>query len=62
MTAMDVEDQLRPEAYAVIDRIAFPLWKPPAHVTIDDRAVTFTGLWPSLDDIATFKPWNRSTK
>ena len=39
--------------------IQWPLEKPPALVTLDDRAVTFTGQWPSLDDLAAFKPWNK---
>lgn len=33
--------------------------KPPAHLTLDDRAVTFCGTWPDLDDIERFRPWNR---
>lgn len=40
-------------------RLSFPLWKPPAHVTIDDRAITFNGAWPTLAEIAEFRPWNR---
>lgn len=39
--------------------INFPLHKPPAHLTIDDRALTFTGRWPSLDELLAFKPWNK---
>ena len=42
-----------------IDELTFPLEKPPAFVTIDDRAITFTGIWPSVEDIKKFKPWNR---
>ena len=41
------------------NRIRFPLEKPPAMVTIDDRAITFTGEWPDLDDLKAFKPWNK---
>lgn len=37
----------------------FPTQKPPAFVTIDDRALTFTGVFPSLEEINSFKPWNK---
>lgn len=33
--------------------------KPPAFVTIDDRAIMFTGEWPSVETIKSFKPWNK---
>lgn len=33
--------------------------KPPAHVTLDDRALTFTGEWPRVEDLRAFTPWNR---
>jgi hypothetical protein len=39
--------------------LSFPLEKPSAFVTIDDRALTFTGIWPSIDTLINFKPWNR---
>jgi hypothetical protein len=42
-----------------LEVIQFPSEKPPAHVLIDDRAITFTGEWPSFDSIAKFKPWNK---
>lgn len=38
--------------------IIFPTEKPPAKVTIDDRALTFTGVWPTINDLKDFKPWN----
>jgi len=38
--------------------ISFPTSKPPAHVSIDDRAVTFTGTWPALETLKNFRPWN----
>lgn len=31
--------------------------KPGAHVTLDDRAITFNGQWPSIRDLVLFKPW-----
>lgn len=33
--------------------------KPPSIVTIDDRAICFTGVWPTIEDIKAFKPWNK---
>jgi len=43
----------------VMNSISFPKHKPPAILTIDDRAITFTGKWPSMDEIRDFKPWNK---
>ncbi len=40
-------------------QVRFVRMKPPAIVTIDDRALTFTGVWPALDDVRAFKPWNK---
>ena len=39
--------------------IKWPEHKPPAMITIDDRALTFTGEWPRLDELLAFKPWNK---
>lgn len=39
--------------------IEWPTEKPPALVTIDDRAVTFTGTWPDMQSLLEFKPWNK---
>ena len=36
----------------------FPVEKPPAFVGIDDRVIQFTGEWPSLDSLKSFKSWN----
>lgn len=46
-------------ANEILDLIEWPTEKPPALVTIDDRALTFTGEWPSLAAIKDFKPWNK---
>lgn len=40
-------------------RIKWPTSKPPALVTLDDRAITFDGTWPEIDDLKAFKPWNK---
>lgn len=47
--------------HALWGEIQWPLEKPPALVTIDDRALTFTGNWADypLDELAAFKPWNK---
>ena len=41
--------------------VTFATSKPPAFVTIDDRAVNFTGNWKDFnpDDLLKFKPWNQ---
>ena len=39
--------------------VRFAKKKPPALITIDDRAVTFTGDWPDLGKLRQFKPWNK---
>ena len=44
---------------SVLMKIKWPTDKPSALVTLDDRAITFTGTWPSLDELAAFQPWNR---
>jgi hypothetical protein len=37
--------------------IGFPTEKPPAVVTLDDRGLLFTGVWPTVDELKSFKPW-----
>lgn len=37
--------------------ITFPKTKPPATISIDDRAITFTGEWPDVETLKTFQPW-----
>lgn len=40
------------------NRLAWPIKKPAAFLTIDDRAMTFTGIWPNPSQLLFFKPWN----
>lgn len=51
--------ELLPGNFSWIHQIEWPLEKPPALVTIDDRALTFDGTWPSIETIKSFKPWNK---
>ncbi len=45
-----------------LDGLWFPIRKLPAFLTIDDRAICFTGEFPSLDAIAEFQPWYKQPK
>lgn len=44
---------------AWMEDISFPTEKPPALVTIDDRAIQFTGQWPTYRELLDFQPWNK---
>lgn len=50
-------------AGAGMERVRFVRRKPPAIVTIDDRALTFNGDWKDPDwspaALRSFKPWNK---
>ncbi len=43
-------------------KLKWPQTKPPAKITIDDRALTFTGEWPDMGTLLNFKPWNAEMK
>lgn len=42
-----------------LDAIIITDVRPPALVTIDDRALTFDGTWPALETLKAFRPWNK---
>lgn len=42
-----------------LELISFPTRKPPAFLQIDDRAMTFKGEFPSVEEMKSFKPWNK---
>lgn len=42
-----------------IEDVRIVRFKPSAMVTLDDRAITFTGEFPSLDLLKRFRPWNK---
>lgn len=47
------------EWYFRDDILKFPTQKPAAFLTIDDRAICFTGNFPSTEEMMAFKPWNK---
>lgn len=42
-----------------LEVLKFPLFKPAAFLTIDDRCICFNGTFPTIQDILEFKPWNK---
>lgn len=49
------------DADPILSLIQWPKEKPPALITIDDRALTFSGNWKEYDceELLAFKPWNK---
>jgi len=45
-----------------LESVRFVTEKPPALVTIDDRALTFDGTWPDIGVLLAFKPWNKRAR
>lgn len=39
--------------------VGFPTEKPSAFLSIDDRALTFEGVWPEVEGLLEFRPWNK---
>ena len=48
-----------PREYITDKVLKFPVKKPPAFLTIDDRAICFEGEFPTTEQILNFKPWYR---
>lgn len=47
------------KARDLVANLEFPEMKPPAFLTIDDRAITFTGTFPGMKELTSFRPWNK---
>lgn len=43
----------------IVNRVHFSRHKPPASVGLDDRVMTFKGIFPTLEELDSFKPWNK---
>lgn len=58
-----IEAECWGDAALVYRQFSWPWFKPPALMTIDDRALTFNGDWSdpaySPEAIRAFKPWNK---
>ena len=39
--------------------LCFATSKPPAFLTLDDRALTFNGEWPDVESMLNFKSWQQ---
>ena len=39
--------------------IQWPTYKPSAFVSLDDRTITFTGVFPPIAELKRFKAWNK---
>lgn len=56
-THMDDEEEVRIMTNERMRGIFFPRVKPHALIYLDDRAIRFAGVWPTLKDIQTARPW-----
>ena len=52
-------DEIEYASGRFVSNIEFPLMKPAAFLQIDDRAITFTGLFPDPKELLNFNPWNK---
>ena len=44
-------------SYCLIHFIEWPKFKPPAKISLDDRAICFKGIFPSVEELLSFKTW-----
>lgn len=50
-------DEFQGDGFDIFEQIVWPMQKSPAFVTLDDRALTFDGTWPSIEALKAFQPW-----
>jgi len=48
-----------PSCYISDGILKFPVKKPAAFLTIDDRAICFNGVFPTAKEMMSFRPWNK---
>ena len=44
----------------IVDRLFWPATRPAAAVYIDASTVPFRGIYPSIDSLLVFRPWNQT--
>jgi hypothetical protein len=52
-------EEMNAKIIGALEGFRFPSTKPEAFVTIDDCAITFKGVWPDMEVLRSFKPWNK---
>lgn len=45
-----------------VNNLVFTNTKPPAFLTLDDRAICFRGTFPSIQELENFRPWYHHIK
>jgi len=48
-----------PEKLATFRQLVFPEQKPPAFIGLDDRVITFSGVWPPIESLTNFVTWTQ---
>ena len=59
MKAWFLEWDPTPSFRPLVFDLKFPTEKPPAFVSLDDRCLLFEGIWPSIEKLKNFEPWNK---
>lgn len=59
LNSLHADPDTKHAANSTFVSLGFPTEKPPALITIDDRAHCFDGTWPAIDALKAFKPWNK---
>ena len=54
------EELVKYAADELVKAVDFPKVKPPAMVGLDDRVLTFTGVWPDVQALTRFEPWTKN--